>query len=111
MRLIRERDARVPEREAVAQLTRFEDGSIEARPRERISEAVPQAVQDVAACVNGYRRFNRLRDGPQFVDAMTMIGVGVRDDDPREPVDLRREQLLPQVRAAIDQHALPPALD
>src|SRR4051812_11326417 len=42
---------------------------------------------------------------------MTMVTVGVGDDDAIEPVHLRGEQLLAKVRAAIDQHALAGALD
>ena len=58
-----------------------------------------------------HRTAERLRNGPQFVDAMAMIAVGMSDDHAIELAHVSRKQLLPQIRPAIDQNALILAFD
>jgi hypothetical protein len=53
-----------------------------------------------------HRTADRLRDRAQFVDAVAMIAVRVGHDDPVELADASGEQLLPEIRTAIDEHAL-----
>ena len=52
---------------------------------------------DAAALVDEQR--------PQIVDAVRVVGMFMRDQHAVEPVDLGVEQLLAQVRRAVDQHA------
>jgi hypothetical protein len=48
---------------------------------------------------------------PKVIDAMAMIGVIVGDDDMVDRRHIGREQLLPEVRPAVDQQLLAPAFD
>jgi hypothetical protein len=48
---------------------------------------------------------------PQVIDAVAMVRMVVRDDDPIDSDRIRRQQLLAQVRSAIDQQPLAGAFD
>src|SRR6476659_8107985 len=58
-----------------------------------------------------HRSTNRLGDGPQLIDPIAMIAMHVRDDEAVEVIYPGREQLLAQVRTAIDEHPLLVAFD
>ena len=71
-----------------------------------------QAVRSVSgAGMERHRAAKMLRDLPQIVDAVAMVGMIVGDDDPVDAGDVRRQQLLAQIGAAIDQQALAAAFD
>ena len=75
------------------------------RRHEAIAEAGVQGARgrlvhvdvDAAALVHEQRA--------QIVDAVGVVGVLVGDQHAVEPVDLGLEQLLAQIRRAVDQHA------
>ena len=52
-----------------------------------------------------------LRDLPQIVDAVAMVGMVVSDDHPVDVDQIRRQQLFAQIRPAIDQQPLAAAFD
>ena len=52
-----------------------------------------------------------MRDLAKIVDAMTMIGMIVGNDHPVDIDNLGRQQLLTQIRSAVDEQPLALALD
>jgi hypothetical protein len=58
-----------------------------------------------------YRPTEVVRDLPQIIDAVAMVRMVMSDDDPIYSDRIRRQQLLAQVRSAIDQQPLAGAFD
>src|SRR5690242_12412305 len=111
MRLVHKPHRGTSKLQLFAELACFGDGSIEVRLIEGIGEAQLELVEHVGAGMERHRTTDRLRHGAKLVDAVAMVAMGVRDDDSVEPSHSRREQLLPKIGPAIDQHALAAALD
>ena len=65
----------------------------------------------MSARVERHCSANRLSDGPELVNAVTVVAVRVCDNDAVQASDLGRQQLLAQVRPAIDKHALAGTFD
>jgi hypothetical protein len=72
---------------------------------------VTKAFERVGTPDQRHRLTSRLHKRPQVVDAVAMIGVVVGDQHRIETPAIGGEQLLPEVRAAIDQQPLVRALD
>ena len=52
-----------------------------------------------------------MSDGPEFIDTVAMVAVGVGDDYCVETANFRSKQLLAQIGPAIDEDALAGAFD
>src|SRR6476620_636896 len=89
------------EAQILAEFPRLDNGAVEVRLREGISEAQLQFVENVPAGMERHRTANRLGNRSQLVDPMAMIAMRMSDDDAVAVRDLRREPLLPAIRAAI----------
>jgi hypothetical protein len=108
--LIDASDRHLAEAQVSNELSRRDNRAIELRLRECISEAQLKLCEDVRASVERHRLIDSLRHRPQLIDAMAVIAVRVRHDHSVEAADLRREQLLPEIGPAVDEHTLIGAL-
>jgi hypothetical protein len=110
MRLIAEADTGVAQFPVANDRLRPGDGRIECIAFEDVTEALLDPLQQVGSAMDRHLVAPVMRNLPQVVDAMQMIGMVVRDDHAIYLADVRRIQLLAYVRAAVDQHAGAPGL-
>src|SRR4249919_715982 len=106
MRLVYETHHGLSEADMLLDLSAGDDRSVEVRLRKSIFEAQLQLVQYIPARMQRNRSADRLRHGPQLIDAVAMVAMRVRDDHAVKLADLGCEQLLAKVRPAVDQHPL-----
>ena len=100
--LIDKADRGLPQKHRIQKLDRLCDRSVKAPAPENIAEAFLQAFEDVRTRVERYRPSQDLLDRAKLIDAVTMVGMIVGYDDAVERRNVCCEQLLAQVRTAID---------
>ena len=81
----------------------IEDWRIKRRAFERIAKSTDKPIEGFASRMEGDRPTHVLRDLPQIVDSVTMIGMVVGNDDGCEVRGFGIEQLLAKIGPAIDQ--------
>src|SRR4029079_2041066 len=89
----------------------LDDWSIEIGLLESVAEACLELIESLAPAVEWHRAAYRRRDRAKLVDAVAMVAMGVGDDHCVEGPDTGVEQLLAQVRTAIDQDLRAGAFD
>jgi hypothetical protein len=90
---------------------RFAYRTIEARRLEDVTEPSPEPLEHVGSAIEWDRLAQGLRDCPQFVDAMAMVGMIVGDDHAIDRRNLRLEQLLADVGPTVDKEPAAPTLE
>jgi hypothetical protein len=111
MRLIDESENRPCQLHRFLDWNRIENRRIKRRSFKGISEPLDEAPQRFGPRVKRYGPLKPVCYLPKVIDAMAMIGVIVGDDDMVDRRHIGREQLLPEVRPAVDQQLLAPAFD
>jgi hypothetical protein len=61
--------------------------------------------------INGNGRLLGEVEGSQVVDAVAVIGMGMREKDRVDPADTGTKRLLAKIRARVDDQALPVRLN
>jgi hypothetical protein len=111
MRLIDQTDRGLAEIQLAVDDSPLNDWTVEVRLLERVGKAKLELGEHAVARVKRDWTLDGLRDGPKLVDAMAMIAMRVSDDYGVEAPDLCCQQLLPEIRSAIDQDAISRAFD
>ena len=111
VRLIHEAQIRLAEWEVGTELSGFRYCRVDAGILEDVAEARRQPIEDVSPGIDWHRSFANLRDPPEIVYSMAMVGMIVGDDHAIDTVDLSGQQLSPHIGSAIDQQPLSGALD
>ena len=111
MRLIDAANSRSTDGHLVGDFHPIDHRPVEVGLCKGVSKAQPQLFEHVAAREHRYRAFECLGHGAKLVDTVAMVAMGMRNDDGRQSVDVRREKLLAKVRTAIDQDVLAGAFD
>src|SRR6185503_19513944 len=111
VRLINEANPCLTEAKLRSKHPRLDDRLVEIRLREGVAEPSLQLFEHVSARMEWNRPLHCLRHRPQLIDSVAMIPVRMGYDHAGEAVHLHGEQLLAQVRPAIDEHSLTGAFD
>src|SRR4030095_8959240 len=111
MGLIDDAHAGISEGDALFDLPRLGDRPIEIAFLEGIRKALFEAREGFGPAVDRNGPTDCLGDRPQFVDAVDVVAMVMGCNDGMETIDIRIEQLLAQVRAAIDQNPFAIAFD
>jgi hypothetical protein len=90
MRLVDETGASIPELALRAELPRLDDRPIEFERLERIVEPKLQLLEDIGSRIKRNRSFDRLRHGPELIDAVAMVAMRVRHDHAIQAPDVSR---------------------
>jgi len=81
MRLVDEAEFRGAKGEFIDQFNAIQYGRIKRRPFKGISEALAKTMQSFRPGMDRHRLIQMVRDLPQIVDTVAMIGMVVRDHD------------------------------
>jgi hypothetical protein len=112
--LLEGRDLELPDRERPVERDRAQRRAPPAAAglgaEERIGEALADAPEHRGIAIGIDRPPHEVVQRAHVVDAVHVVGVGVRVDDRIEPLDARLQALVAQIGRGIDQHLRRPLL-
>lgn len=111
MRHINARHADVADCHGILEQASLADRWIIFMPDKCIGESASETFERVRACIGWDRLSCLMKDLPQVINTMTMVGVVVRPYDMINTIYAALQKLVPQIGRCIDQYAVIFAFD